>query len=154
MAESISPCILWIDELEKAFVGMNSGSGSEVSSRLFGYFLTWMQEKTGAVFVIATANNITVLPPELLRKGRFDEVFYVGFPNGVERAAILDIHLKGESLELTQNERNKLVTQCRDYAGADIQNAINEAREIAFLENRQLELKDLEAAIQLTVPLR
>ncbi|MFA9352971.1 hypothetical protein, partial [Escherichia coli] len=73
---------------------------------------------------------------------------------GVERAAILDIHLKGESLELTQNERNKLVTQCRDYAGADIQNAINEAREIAFLENRQLELKDLEAAIQLTVPLR
>ncbi|RRW39683.1 AAA family ATPase [Pseudomonas luteola] len=154
MAESVSPCILWIDELEKAFVGMNSGSGSEVSSRLFGYFLTWMQEKTGAVFVIATANNITALPPELLRKGRFDEVFYVGFPNAVERAAILDIHLKGEALELDTQQRSRLVTQCRDYAGADIQNAINEARESAFLDNRPLKIEDLEAAIELTVPLR
>lgn len=154
MAESVSPCILWIDELEKAFVGMNSGSGSEVSSRLFGYFLTWMQEKTGAVFVIATANNITALPPELLRKGRFDEVFYVGFPNAAERGAILDIHLKGEGLELELSQRSKLVTQCRDYAGADIQNAINEARETAFLENRSLTLEDLEVAIELTVPLR
>ena len=154
MAESVSPCILWIDELEKAFVGMNSGSGSEVSSRLFGYFLTWMQEKTGAVFVIATANNITALPPELLRKGRFDEVFYVGFPNAAERGAILDIHLKGETLELEPGQRSKLVTQCRDYAGADIQNAINEARETAFLENRSLKLEDLEVAIELTVPLR
>ncbi|OUM23848.1 AAA family ATPase [Pseudomonas putida] len=154
MAESVSPCILWIDELEKAFVGMNSGSGSEVSSRLFGYFLTWMQEKTGAVFVIATANNITALPPELLRKGRFDEVFYVGFPNAVERAAILDIHLKGEALQLETSQRSRLVTQCRDYAGADIQNAINEAREIAFLDNRPLKFEDLESAVELTVPLR
>lgn len=154
MAESVSPCILWIDELEKAFVGMNSGSGSEVSSRLFGYFLTWMQEKTGAVFVIATANNITALPPELLRKGRFDEVFYVGFPNAAERGAILDIHLKGEALALEAGQRSKLVTQCRDYAGADIQNAINEARETAFLDNRPLKLEDLEVAIELTVPLR
>lgn len=153
MAESISPCILWIDELEKAFVGMGSGSGSEVSSRLFGYFLTWMQEKTGAVFVIATANNITALPPELLRKGRFDEVFYVGFPNSVERGAILDIHLRGD-LALKPAERQTLIGQCRDYAGADIQNAINEARESAFLANRALTLADLEAAIKETVPLR
>lgn len=154
MAESVSPCILWIDELEKAFVGMNSGSGSEVSSRLFGYFLTWMQEKTGAVFVIATANNISALPPELLRKGRFDEVFYVGFPNAVERSAILDIHLKGEALGLDTQQRSRLVTQCRDYAGADIQNAINDARETAFLDNRPLTIEDLESAIELTVPLR
>lgn len=154
MAESVSPCILWIDELEKAFVGMSSGSGSEVSSRLFGYFLTWMQEKTGAVFVIATANNITALPPELLRKGRFDEVFYVGFPNAIERGAILDIHLKGEGLELGSHDRSKLVTQCRDYAGADIQNAINEARETAFIKGRALVFDDLETAIEATVPLR
>lgn len=154
MAESVSPCILWIDELEKAFVGMNSGSGSEVSSRLFGYFLTWMQEKTGAVFVIATANNITALPPELLRKGRFDEVFYVGFPNAVERGAILDIHLKGEAVKPEGEHRSKLVTQCRDYAGADIQNAINEARETAFLDNRAMTFDDLERAIDMTVPLR
>jgi len=154
MAESVSPCILWIDELEKSFVGMNSGSGSEVSSRLFGYFLTWMQEKTGSVFVIATANNITALPPELLRKGRFDEVFYVGFPNALERGAILDIHLKGDGLAFTPDERQTLIAQCRDYAGADIQNAINEARESAFLDNRTLRYDDIETAIELTVPLR
>ncbi|PKM31578.1 MAG: AAA family ATPase [Gammaproteobacteria bacterium HGW-Gammaproteobacteria-11] len=154
MAESISPCILWIDELEKAFVGMNSGSGSEVSSRLFGYFLTWMQEKSGAVFVIATANNITALPPELLRKGRFDEVFYVGFPNATERSAILDIHLRSETLELTSAQRSRLVGLCRDYAGADIQNAVNEAREIAFLKNRGLKFEDLEIAIEHTMSLR
>ncbi|MNU80891.1 ATP-dependent zinc metalloprotease FtsH [compost metagenome] len=155
MAESVSPCILWIDELEKAFVGMNSNSGSEVSSRLFGYFLTWMQEKTGAVFVIATANNITALPPELLRKGRFDEVFYVGFPNAVERGAILDIHTKNDGLELTPEQRKALVTQCRDYAGADIQNAVNEAREGAFLDgDAKLTFEHLQGAIQRTVPLR
>lgn len=154
MAESVSPCILWIDELEKAFVGMNSGSGSEVSSRLFGYFLTWMQEKTGAVFVIATANNITALPPELLRKGRFDEVFYVGFPNPAERGAILDIHLRGDDLTLEPDARRALINMCRDYAGADIQNALNEARESAFLDNRKLKFEDLVSAIKLTVPLR
>lgn len=154
MAESVSPCILWIDELEKSFVGMNSGSGSEVSSRLFGYFLTWMQEKTGSVFVIATANNITALPPELLRKGRFDEVFYVGFPNALERGAILDIHLRGDGLAFSPEERKALIAQCRDYAGADIQNAINEARESAFLDNRTLSFEDIETAIKLTVPLR
>jgi ATP-dependent 26S proteasome regulatory subunit len=154
MAESVSPCILWIDELEKAFVGMNSGSGSEVSSRLFGYFLTWMQEKNGAVFVIATANNITALPPELLRKGRFDEVFYVGFPNVAERSAILTIHLKNEASSLSSDQHNSLVAQCRDYAGADIQNAINEARESAFLNRRGLRFEDLDEAIKRTVPLR
>jgi len=154
MAESVSPCILWIDELEKAFVGMTSGSGSEVSSRLFGYFLTWMQEKTGAVFVIATANNVAALPPELLRKGRFDEVFYVGFPNAAERAAILKIHLKDEALELEDEQLRHLVSQCRDYAGADIQNAINEAREEAFLRERALCFDDLQTAIKATVPLR
>ena len=154
MAESVSPCILWIDELEKAFVGMNSGSGSEVSSRLFGYFLTWMQEKTGAVFVIATANNITALPPELLRKGRFDEVFYVGFPNPAERGAILDIHLRSDDLTLEPDDRRALINMCRDYAGADIQNALNEARESAFLDNRKLKFEDLVSAIKLTVPLR
>ncbi|MEN5158684.1 AAA family ATPase [Achromobacter spanius] len=154
MAESVSPCILWIDELEKAFVGM-SGNGSEVSSRLFGYFLTWMQEKTGAVFVIATANKINALPPELLRKGRFDEVFYVGFPNAVERGAILDIHLSKDGLELTHEQRNALVAQCRDYAGADMQNAINEAREAAFLDSESaVKFEHVESAIQRTVPLR
>ncbi|MBR8655818.1 AAA family ATPase [Achromobacter sp. Marseille-Q0513] len=155
MAETVSPCILWIDELEKAFVGMNSSSGSEVSSRLFGYFLTWMQEKSGAVFVIATANNITALPPELLRKGRFDDVFYVGFPNAGERGEILNIYLKKDGLALTEQQHDALVAQCRDYAGADIQNAINEAREAAFLDNgTPLTCEHIESSIQRTVPLR
>lgn len=154
MAESISPCILWIDELEKAFVGMNSNNGSEVSSRLFGYFLTWMQEKTGAVFVIATANNITALPPELLRKGRFDEVFYVGFPNATERGKIFDIHLKGSGVDLQPAQRSELIALSRDYAGADIQNSVNEARESALLDEVPLNFHHLKSAIQKTVPLR
>ncbi|WP_063854481.1 AAA family ATPase [Pseudomonas sp. RIT-PI-q] len=154
MAESVSPCILWIDELEKAFVGMGSGEGSEVSSRLFGYFLTWMQEKTGAVFVIATANNISALPAELLRKGRFDEVFYVGFPNAKERTAILGIHLKEDWQHLTEQQQQTLAALCRDYSGADIQNAVGEARESAFLDGQTLTHEDIERAIRATVPLR
>ena len=96
LAEAVSPCVLWVDELEKAFVGVgrNGGEGSEVSSRLFGYFLSWMQEKTGAVFVLATANDISVLPPELMRKGRFDEIFFVDFPNEQEREEIFRVHLQ------------------------------------------------------------
>lgn len=154
MAESVSPCILWIDELEKAFVGMGSGEGSEVSSRLFGYFLTWMQEKTGAVFVIATANNISALPAELLRKGRFDEVFYVGFPNAKERSAILNIHLKDDWRQFTEQQQQTLAALCRDYSGADIQNAVGEARESAFLDGQALTHEDIERAIRTTVPLR
>jgi SpoVK/Ycf46/Vps4 family AAA+-type ATPase len=95
LAEAISPCVLWIDELEKAFAGIGSqGDGAEVTTRLFGTFLTWMQEKEGLSFVVATANNITQLPPELLRKGRLDEIFYVGLPNAQERAKIFSIHIK------------------------------------------------------------
>ena len=95
LAEAISPCVLWIDELEKAFAGIGeSGGGAEVTTRLFGNFLTWMQEKSSSVFVVATANNITKLPPELLRKGRFDEIFYVGLPNPKEREKIFRIHIE------------------------------------------------------------
>ena len=79
LAEDVSPCVLWIDELEKAFAGVG-GSHNEIATRLFGHFLTWMQEKTTPVFVVATANDMSSLPPELLRKGRFDEIFYVDFP--------------------------------------------------------------------------
>ncbi len=95
LAEAISPCVLWIDELEKAFAGIGgSGGGAEVTTRLFGNFLTWMQEKESPTFVVATANDITKLPPELLRKGRFDEIFYVGLPNKEEREKIFNIHIK------------------------------------------------------------
>jgi len=155
MAESISPCVLWIDELEKAFVGASGNNSSEVTARLLGYFLTWMQEKTSAVFVVATANNISVLPPELLRKGRFDEVFYVGFPNAIERQDIFKIHLKKATDRVEQFDLSELVHESRDYSGSDIQNVINEALEVAFVERKKcIEQSHLINAIKNTVPLR
>ncbi|HEC2133139.1 ATP-dependent zinc metalloprotease FtsH [Klebsiella spallanzanii] len=154
MAESISPCILWVDELEKAFVGIGSSNASEVTSRLLGYFLTWMQEKKSTVFVVATANNVTALPPELLRKGRFDEVFYVGFPYISERKEILRIHLKKAWDMLTTEQQHQLGSQSRNFAGADIHNAVNDARENAFLDGEDLDFQRLSRALKATVPLR
>jgi len=154
MAETVSPCILWVDELEKAFVGMGGSNASEVTARLLGYFLTWMQEKTGAVFVIATANDISALPPELLRKGRFDEIFYVGFPNPVEREKILSIHLGKSGQRVAGLRMDELVNLCRDYCGADIENSINEAVANAFINAEALTQQHLADAIQSTIPLR
>ena len=153
LAEAVSPCVLWVDELEKAFVGLSSGA-SEVSARLLGNFLTWMQERTSPVFVIATANDVTITPPELLRKGRFDEIFYVGFPNLKERQDILSIHLRKLGQDGKVFDLSMLAQRCRDFTGADIQNALNDALESAFIDGRSLEQADLEAAIKQTVPLR
>lgn len=153
-AEAISPCVLWIDELEKAFVGMGGANASEVTSRLLGYFLTWMQEKSGAVFTIATANDITALPPELLRKGRFDEIFYVGFPDADERREILGIHLRRRHQDPDALDIDALIENCRGYTGADIENAVNEAMEAAFVADGVLTQQRLEAAIAKTTPLR
>ncbi|WGE35065.1 AAA family ATPase [Actinobacillus genomosp. 1] len=155
MAESISPCVLWVDELEKAFVGMTGNNSSEVSSRLLGYFLTWMQEKTKPVFIVATANDITALPPELLRKGRFDEIFYVGFPNTTERKAILTIHLTKAKQNVEEFDLVELAQSCRDYSGADIENTVYEAVKKAFLtQNKTLTQAILLEAIKNTIPLR
>ncbi|BCV39500.1 AAA family ATPase [Shewanella algae] len=155
MAESISPCVLWIDELEKAFTQTGGGNAaSEVTSRLLGYFLTWMQEKSGAVFTIATANDITALPPELLRKGRFDEVFYVGFPNQEEREAILRVGLSKSQQNLEGLDLATLAAACRDYSGADIHNAINLALEQTVLSgHNEVTYEGLRASITATVPL-
>ncbi|EHO48168.1 AAA family ATPase [Haemophilus sp. oral taxon 851] len=154
MAESISPCVLWVDELEKAFVGMSGNNASEVSSRLLGYFLTWLQEKTAPVFIIATANDITALPPELLRKGRFDEIFYVGFPTKKERKKIIEIHLVKAKQDASQFDIEDLAKECRDYAGADIENAIFEAVKKAFIQQGELTQELLLEAIRNTTPLR
>lgn len=153
-AEAISPCVLWIDELEKAFVGMGGANASEVTSRLLGYFLTWMQEKSGAVFTIATANDITALPPELLRKGRFDEIFYVGFPDARERREILSIHLGRRFQDPARFDLAMLAQQCRGYTGADMENAVNEALVTTFNEQEGLTQARLETAIKETRPLR
>ena len=133
LAEAISPCILWIDELEKAFAGVN-GTGNEVTVRLFGTFLTWMQEKTSSTFVVATANDITKLPPELMRKGRFDEIFYVGLPKPEERRKIFEIHIgKRRKQDLANIDINTLVSQTGGYSGADVEGVVIDAVESAFV---------------------
>jgi AAA+ superfamily predicted ATPase len=133
VAEQASPCVLWIDELEKAFSGINGAGGStEITTRLFGYFLTWMQEKSGVVFVMATANDITNIPPELLRRGRFDEIFYVDLPNERERKQIFTVkidQLVNPTIGLNLGE---LAEKTEGFSGADIESVINDALEDVF----------------------
>jgi ATPase, AAA family len=138
LAEAISPCVLWIDELEKAFAGIGgTGGGAEVTTRLFGNFLTWMQEKDSPTFVVATANNITQLPPELLRKGRFDEIFYVGLPNKIEREKIFEIHInKRRPHDLKQVDIKTLVDKTNGFSGADIEGVVKDAVESAFADEK------------------
>jgi SpoVK/Ycf46/Vps4 family AAA+-type ATPase len=153
LAEAISPCVLWIDELEKAFAGIGGdGGGAEVTTRLFGNFLTWMQEKESPTFVVATANDITRLPPELMRKGRFDEIFYVGLPNRKEREKIFQIHIgKRRPQDLAAIRISELVDKTEGFSGADIEGVIKDAVETAFSEGKsKLETKDILTAISNT----
>lgn len=124
LAESMAPAILWIDELEKGF-GMQKGDGDGgLSQRLFGSFLTWLQEKTQEVFVVATANDISQLPPELLRKGRFDEIFFVDLPDERDRASILAIHLKTHRQPLSQFDIDTLVKATVGFSGAELEQLV------------------------------
>ena len=139
LAETVSPCVLWIDELEKAFTGIGGGSttvSSEITTRLFGYFLTWMQENTKPVFVLATANDVSALPPEFLRKGRFDEIFYVDFPNQDERAEILKVHLNlKRKKDVHRIDVGQLARKTDGFSGADLEGIVKDAIEQAFLED-------------------
>lgn len=156
VAEAVSPCVLWVDEVEKAFVGIGSGgAGSEVATRLFGYFLTWMQEKTSQVFVIATANDISALPPELLRKGRFDEIFYVDFPSEQERHEIFKLHLQKRNKLTSRVQCERLAKASDGYSGADIEAVVKEAIEIAFVNNQgEITMDTLLKVMESTQPLR
>ena len=147
-AESISPCILWIDEIEKAFAGIDqSGGASDITKRLFGQFLTWLQEKENTVFVVATANDITAFPPEFLRKGRFDEVFFIDFPNEEERERIFEIHLEKRG-KLTENiDVSRLAEETEGYCGADIEEIVKNAVENIFILETQNE-KEKEVTTQ------
>ncbi len=127
IAESLSPCILWIDEIEKGLSGLNSTGDGGTSSRVFGTFLTWMQEKESEVFVLATANDISVLPPELLRKGRFDEIFFVDLPTKEERIEIIMIHLKNVEQDITSFNIEKISEESKGFSGAELEEVINEA---------------------------
>ena len=153
LAEAISPCVLWIDELEKAFAGIGGdGGGAEVTTRLFGNFLTWMQEKTSPTFVVATANDIIKLPPELLRKGRFDEIFYVGLPNQTEREKIFEIHIrKRRPQDLKRIDIAKLVAKTEGFSGADIEGVVKDAVETAFADDKPfVQTQDILDAINNT----
>lgn len=151
LAETVSPCVLWVDEIEKAFtgIGRSNGAGSEITNRLFGYFLTWMQEKTKPVFVVATANDISVLPPELLRKGRFDETFYVDFPDKEERTEILRVHFAKRKKELREADVTILGDMTAGFSGADLEGVVKDAIERAFVDGeREVEMADLLDAIE------
>ena len=160
-AEAVSPSILWVDEIEKGFAGLKSGGDSGTSARVFGTFLTWMQEKTAPVFVIATANDISSLPPELLRKGRFDEIFFVDLPTTREREKIFNLHInkrvKGaeipRELDVTNELCHELAVMADGYVGAEIEQITISAMYDAFYNERGLRKEDLVKAIRETVPL-
>jgi len=154
-AESIAPAVLWIDEIEKAFSGVASSSISDAgtTARVVGTFLTWIQEKDSAVFVTATANSIESLPPELLRKGRFDEVFFVDLPTCAERRDIFGIHLAKREREPEVYDLDLLAKQSPGFSGSEIEEAIVSAMHDSFSENRELETRDILNALHDTVPL-
>jgi ATP-dependent 26S proteasome regulatory subunit len=154
-AEAIAPCVLWIDELEKAFAG-SKGSGSTdggTSSRVFGAMLAWMQEKQKPVFVVATANDVSQLPPELLRKGRFDELFFVDLPNQQERTDIWDIVIGKYGRRPTDFDCVRLARGTSTFTGAEIDQCFVDALHRAFAENREVAEFDLGMTMVETVPL-
>jgi AAA+ superfamily predicted ATPase len=135
-AEAVSPCVLWIDELEKAFAGVGgTGGGSDITTRLFGNFLTWLQEKESSVYVLATSNDVSQLPPEFLRKGRFDELFLVELPNAEERRRIFEIHLKKRGKFSQAIDTIKLLKETDGFSGADIEAVVKETIEAAFVSD-------------------
>lgn len=145
IAEAAAPCILWIDEIEKGFSGV--GGTNDIMTRMFGYFLSWMQDKTSRVYVIATANNADNLPPELKRKGRFDEIFCVNLPNEKERESIIKVHLKKRNQAI--DNLSQIIKKTEGFNGADIEAVINEALEEAFVENLDNN-KNSEISVKIT----
>lgn len=156
LAEAISPCVLWVDEVEKAFSGIGSSNGmsSDVTVRLFGQFLTWMQEKESPVFIVATANDVSNLPPEFLRKGRFDELFFVDLPNQLERQSILELHLKRRRNWNHSLDLKKVAESCDKFSGADLESVVKDAIERAFVQDKkQLATDDLVQAAKKIRPI-
>ncbi|HEY9741884.1 MAG TPA: AAA family ATPase [Coleofasciculaceae cyanobacterium] len=154
LAEALAPCILWIDEIDKAFSGLDSKGDAGTTSRVFGTFINWLAEKRSPVFVVATANNIQALPPEMLRKGRFDEIFFVGLPSQEERHAIFELHLSRlRPHNLKSYDLERLAYETPDFSGAEIEQTLIEAMHIGFSQNRDFTTDDvLEAASQI-IPL-
>jgi SpoVK/Ycf46/Vps4 family AAA+-type ATPase len=156
VAESVAPVVFWVDEIDKAFRG-SRGSGastdSGTSARVFGTFLTWLSEKNKPVFVVATANDVSALPPELLRKGRFDEIFFVDLPAFAERKAIFEIHLKKRKIDPALFDVDALSRASAGYSGAEIEEVVISAMFDMFYEKQNMTTERLLKSIQQTVPL-
>jgi len=161
LAEAIAPCVLWIDELDKAFGNLNSSSDGDsgTSRRVFGTLITWMQEKTSPVFIVATANNVQILPAELLRKGRFDEIFFLNLPSDRERQEIFKIYLQRlRPSRLREFDCEKLAWTARNFSGAEIEQVITDGMHRAFGKGQSGQRQDFTTddileSIQETVPL-
>jgi len=150
IAESVAPAVLWIDEIEKGFA---ASAADPSASRVFGSFLTWLSEKQSPVFVVATANDVSQLPPELLRRGRFDDLFFVDLPSLAERTEILAIHLRKRGRDPTHYRIGEHAEEAERLTGAELEQAVTAALYMAFAENRELEDDDLSNALNETVPL-
>ncbi|HEY6105636.1 MAG TPA: AAA family ATPase, partial [Anaeromyxobacteraceae bacterium] len=155
VAESVAPAVLWIDEIEKGLSGSGSSGATDggVTARVFGAMLTWLQEKTAPVFVVATANRIEALPPELLRKGRFDEIFFIDLPTAAERDEIFRIHVARRGREPGRFDLAAAARLAHGFSGAEIEQAVISALYDAFAEGRDLEQRHLEHAVKETFPL-
>jgi SpoVK/Ycf46/Vps4 family AAA+-type ATPase len=156
VAEGLAPCVLWVDELEKVFAGSGPDSASAdagVSSRLLAAFLSWMQDRKAPVFVAATCNNVTVLPPELIRKGRFDELFFVDLPTRAERKQIFCIQLEKRKRNPVDFDLDHLAEAAKGYSGAEIDAAVQGALYAAYSEKKPLATQALLDALAQTVPL-
>jgi ATP-dependent 26S proteasome regulatory subunit len=152
-AESVAPCVLWADELEKGFAGLGSVSDSGTTARVFSTFLTWMSEKTSPVFLVATANEVNSLPPEMLRKGRFDEIFFVDLPTLEEREHVFSIHLAKRKRDVAKFNLKALAKATDGFSGAEIEQVILGGMYVAFDAGRELHQKDILAEAKATVPL-
>ncbi len=156
VAEGLAPCVLWIDELEKVFAGSGADSASAdagVSSRLLASFLSWMQDRKAPVFVAATCNNVSALPPELIRKGRFDELFFVDLPNQAERKQIFSIQLAKRKRNPAEFDLDQVGKAAKGYSGAEIDAAVQTALYAAYSEKKPLNTQSLLDALAHTVPL-
>lgn len=161
MAEAISPCVLWIDEIEKGFSGLGGSGDSGTTSRIFGTFLSWMQEKTKPVFVVATANNIDSLPSEMMRKGRFDEIFFIDLPTFNERKQIFKVHLESRltypevrgDFEINDETLKHLSNITEGFGGSELEQIVVMGLYDAFSEDRSITLNDFENAVKNTIPL-
>jgi adenylate kinase family enzyme len=155
VAESVAPAILWVDEIDKAFAGTQTSGVADggTTARVFGTFLTWLSEKTAPVFVAATANDISQLPPELLRKGRLDEIFFVDLPTIDERREVFGIHLAKRGRDPAQFDLEKMTSSSQGFSGAEIEEAINSALYDAFYGKEELSTRHVLDALAQTVPL-